>query len=297
MAGWTLLCRGVCANAPSSSCAPASLHAAFKSLCSSHSPQTIHTPPSTAVGVAAGGITGATPVWREGLSNWDALANVPELAGVLKAAPSSASDHPPTSTTAATGGPAPAAPAAAPTNGTAPRRGALAAAAAPTTSTAAAAAAAATNSDPDDPLAAFQAEISAIEAEADEQDEGAATPSESEFEDDDGTVYVFDRQLRKFVPKDGTVDAAAAGGAAVSQYDVEAMTFAGDDEVLPTLAAVKAAVAAVVEGGEGEGDEAAAANERKVGCEGLGFGVWDWGWGWGCGKKRLLCGVGQKGQW
>jgi hypothetical protein len=44
-------------------------------------------PDIPAAGVAAGGITGATPVWREGRSSWDSLVDVPELAEVLMAAP------------------------------------------------------------------------------------------------------------------------------------------------------------------------------------------------------------------
>jgi hypothetical protein len=148
------------------------------------------------------------------------------------------------------------------------RRGALAAAAPPTKAA------------PDDALAAFQAEISAIEAEAaaastadGDPCDGPSTPEELEFEDDDGTWYVWDGGLRKYVPKEGAGAAApaTAGGAGASAsggaaYDVDAMTFAGDDEVLPTLAAAKAAsvVAAPSGGGGGEDDEAAAAHERKV---------------------------------
>jgi hypothetical protein len=137
--------------------------------------------------------------------------------------------------------------------------------------------------DTSDPLAAFQAEIAAVEAEVaaaaeaeagvgsghTEDAGGPATPEELEFEDDDGTVYVWDGALRKYLPKDaGTAAAAAAaasGGGDAGAYDLEAMTFAADDEVLPTLAGAKAALAAAA-GAEGVGEgEAAAATERKVG--------------------------------
>ena len=33
-------------------------------------------------------------------------------------------------------------------------------------------------------------------------DAGPSTPEELEFEDDDGTLFVWDRALRKYVPKD-----------------------------------------------------------------------------------------------
>lgn len=72
-----------------------------------------------------------------------------------------------------------------------------------------------------------------------------ASPEEKEFEDDDGTIYIWDSKLRKFVAKD--IQAAAGAEAA---YDVEAMTFAGDDEVIPTLAAAKAAEEAALDEAE-----------------------------------------------
>jgi hypothetical protein len=61
-----------------------------------------------------------------------------------------------------------------------------------------------------DELAVFQDEIAALEAAA-AVEQGAAdgpgvadgppTPDELEFEDDDGTVYVWDKRLRKYMPK------------------------------------------------------------------------------------------------
>uniref|UniRef100_A0A7S0RM91 RRM domain-containing protein n=1 Tax=Chlamydomonas leiostraca TaxID=1034604 RepID=A0A7S0RM91_9CHLO len=106
---------------------------------------------------------------------------------------------------------------------------------------------------PADELAAFQAEINALEAAGTEggEDEGGgdATPEELEFEDDDGTIYIWDKKLRKYMPKGGaSVGPGSEGGAG---YDMEAMTYTGDDEVIPSL---KAAVA---------GEEGAAAEDRK----------------------------------
>jgi hypothetical protein len=36
---------------------------------------------------------------------------------------------------------------------------------------------------------------------------GTATPEELEFEDDDGTIYVWDKVLRKYMPKVGICEA------------------------------------------------------------------------------------------
>eukprot|EP00798_Chlamydomonas_sp_ICE-L_P019331 gene19331-25982_t len=121
----------------------------------------------------------------------------------------------------------------------------------------------------DPSLAAFNAEIAAIEEEA-----GPSTPEELEFEDDDGTFYVWASALRKYVPKDEldemlaaaaaakTVEGAAqmlaaagaaaaaaktvegagpqAGGQAVAvpEMDYESMVFVDDDEVIPTIQSV-----------------------------------------------------------
>ena len=58
--------------------------------------------------------------------------------------------------------------------------------------------------------------------------EGPATPppEDQEFEDDDGTIYQWDRKLRKFQPKD------LKGG---TDYKVEDMTFEMDEEAIPAL--------------------------------------------------------------
>ena len=59
--------------------------------------------------------------------------------------------------------------------------------------------------------------------------EGPSTPppEDQEFEDDDGTVYQWDRKLRKFQPK---------GQASIgAEYRVEDMTFEMDEETIPAL--------------------------------------------------------------
>lgn len=69
-----------------------------------------------------------------------------------------------------------------------------------------------------DPLAAFQAEIAAVEADTQQNgrhdDDGGdqaapSTPEELEFEDDDGTMYVWDHTLRKYVPKGADIPTAS----------------------------------------------------------------------------------------
>jgi HIV Tat-specific factor 1 len=109
------------------------------------------------------------------------------------------------------------------------------------------------------------------------QDPG--TPEELEFEDDDGTMYRWDPLLRKYMP---TGDAAATAHEAEQQtdaaaqqpaqqqsepheqqqqqqqqqqeqqeYDLEAMTYEAQEEVVPTLAAVRAAEEAALAGASG----------------------------------------------
>jgi hypothetical protein len=57
--------------------------------------------PCSAAGIAAGGITAETPVWREGRSGWDALKAVAELSSLLQAAPSAGATPAPAATAAA----------------------------------------------------------------------------------------------------------------------------------------------------------------------------------------------------
>jgi hypothetical protein len=129
-------------------------------------------------------------------------------------------------------------------------------------------------------MAEFHAEISAIEAATamEEDQEGPGTPEELEFEDDDGTMYVWDAALRKYVPAGG---GPVPSGAPPTDYDLQAMTFVAEEEVLPTLAAAKAAVAAaaVALAGEGELDEKARATaERKVSMGGRVAAVVEYAW-------------------
>ena len=65
----------------------------------------------------------------------------------------------------------------------------------------------------DDELAAFQAELASIEGAGDAPKDGSASPEEKRFEDDDGTVYVWDARTRKFAPEGEDVPAPAAGAA------------------------------------------------------------------------------------
>ena len=151
--------------------------------------------------LSGGYVSGATLVWAEGRAGWEALQDVPELwaevaAAALSAVPSA--DAPG----------AAAAPASQPA-ATASRAGAGAA-------TKAVRAAKAAIKPVDRELAAFQAEMSALgataapaagDAAADDlmtnlpEDVRAETPppDERRFEDDDGTVFVWDGALRRFV--------------------------------------------------------------------------------------------------
>lgn len=54
------------------------------------------------------------------------------------------------------------------------------------------------------------------------------SPEEKEFEDDDGTVYVWNEQLRKFQPKSNMTAPAL-------DYKVEDMVFEADDEQQPAF--------------------------------------------------------------
>lgn len=97
--------------------------------------------------------------------------------------------------------------------------------------------------DPEDPLASFMGEISAIEAEAEAKKGGTVgaespAPEDWEFTDDDGTVYRWDSEQRKFMPV-GT--AAAAPAAAAADYSLEDMMYQPEEERIPTVRQAKAA--------------------------------------------------------
>lgn len=131
-------------------------------------------------------------------------------------------------------------------------------------------------------LEAIEAELKALEAQKAAERKAAATgeaglgvgdapgtPDELEFEDDDGTIYVWDHKLRKYMPKDGQAAGAAGpgagaaaggGGAGQPAYDPEMMVFEPEDEVIPTLAQVRAAEAAA----EAEAEAAASGKGKKA---------------------------------
>ena len=100
----------------------------------------------------------------------------------------------------------------------------------------------------EDELAAFQAEIAAVEtAAAAEEDTEDGTPEELEFEDDDGTWYVWDRATRKYKPKGEDVMAAPAA-APPPTWSAADMVFQDDDVAIPSLNDAKKAVAAAKRG-------------------------------------------------
>ncbi|KAF5838671.1 hypothetical protein DUNSADRAFT_2435 [Dunaliella salina] len=163
--------------------------------------------------LADGYVKKETPLWKEGMPEWQPLAEIPELEPLVQVTEEL---HAKTSKKPA--------------------------------------------ADPGDELATFKAEIQALEGKAGEETneaEGAAedkgksgtqTPEELEFEDDDGTKYVWDRSQRKYMPKATSVGAAPS-------YDPEIMTYVPEEEAIPSLdAAIK---------GEAGAEEAAATEERK----------------------------------
>ncbi|GLC33273.1 hypothetical protein PLESTB_000352100 [Pleodorina starrii] len=114
-------------------------------------------------------------------------------------------------------------------------------------------------------LAAMRAEQAAKAAEAAAEAAGPGdapeTPEELEFEDDDGTVYVWDKRLRKYMPKEGQLGKGDAPAPEGVGYDIDAMTYQPEDEVIPILAEVRAAEV------EAEAEEAQK-RERKKGGQG-----------------------------
>mmetsp|Transcript_12157 Transcript_12157/g.34211 ORF Transcript_12157/g.34211 Transcript_12157/m.34211 type:complete len:481 (-) Transcript_12157:70-1512(-) len=97
--------------------------------------------------------------------------------------------------------------------------------------------------DPEDELASFLGEISALEQEAEQAKAGGAedgqerpespSPEDREFIDDDGTKYRWDSTLRAFKPVED-----------IPAYTEEDMVFKAEDEVIPTVSQAKAAEAA-----------------------------------------------------
>jgi hypothetical protein len=131
------------------------------------------------------------------------------------------------------------------------------------------AAAAAAAGDAADASDAAAAAAAAAAGDADGLDDREGTPEELEFEDDDGTTYRWDRQLRKYVPAGEEEDAASAAAAAAKDgYDIEAMTFVAEEEVIPTLAAARAAeeAAAAAGAGSSKGKKVRDIRFRSWGC-------------------------------
>lgn len=103
----------------------------------------------------------------------------------------------------------------------------------------------------DDELAAFQAELASIEGAGDAPEDGSASPEEKRFEDDDGTVYVWDARSRKFAPEGEDVPAPAAGASPaapapapppVTWSEADMVFDAGEDPpAMPSLRDAKAA--------------------------------------------------------
>lgn len=82
----------------------------------------------------------------------------------------------------------------------------------------------------DPELAEFQAEIGAIEAETEQANRADTPPPDQQrFQDDDGTIYVRDSNLRRFVP--------AAEMAPSTSYDVADMVYEAEDEKIPSMPA------------------------------------------------------------
>ena len=83
----------------------------------------------------------------------------------------------------------------------------------------------------DPELAQFQAEIGAIEAETAEASRAETPPpDQQQFQDDDGTTYVWDRNLRRFVPAGHDIPRTS--------YDPADMVYEAEDEKIPALPAV-----------------------------------------------------------
>ena len=183
---------------------------------------------------AVGTIQPETLVWAEGQPGWVALRDCVELqaAGAAGAAANGAAAVAAPSNGAVGAGVNPE-----PDPGLARARGVAAKAVR---------AAPAARLDPE--LAAFRAEISAIDGDAtagapslpEAEAPASPPPDEREFEDDDGTWYAWDPALRKFVAREPAGGAAGGPGgpvaAAAPAYDVADMTFEADEEVIPTYA-------------------------------------------------------------
>lgn len=83
----------------------------------------------------------------------------------------------------------------------------------------------------DPELAEFQAEIGAIEAETAEASRAETPPPDQQrFQDDDGTTYAWDSNLRRFVPAGEELPGTS--------YDPADMVYEAEDEKIPAMPAV-----------------------------------------------------------
>lgn len=82
----------------------------------------------------------------------------------------------------------------------------------------------------DPELAEFKAEIGAIEAETEQANRvDTPPPDQQRFQDDDGTIYVWDSNVRRFVPAGETAPSTS--------YDVADMVYEAEDEKIPAMPA------------------------------------------------------------
>jgi len=80
-------------------------------------------------------------------------------------------------------------------------------------------------------LAEFQAEIGAIEAETADANRAETPPPDQQcFQDDDGTSYAWDSNLRRFVPAGDELPSAS--------YDPADMVYEAEDEKIPAMPSV-----------------------------------------------------------
>ncbi|KXZ50931.1 hypothetical protein GPECTOR_14g177 [Gonium pectorale] len=107
---------------------------------------------------------------------------------------------------------------------------------------------------------AAEAAVAAADGDDVTAADAPGTPEELEFEDDDGTSYVWDRRLRKYMPKEGQ---GQKGGPVPEEaaYDIDAMTYEPEEEVIPSLAQARAAEAEA----EAEAEEAQKRDRKKTG--------------------------------
>ncbi|KAL3133307.1 hypothetical protein ABBQ38_007186 [Trebouxia sp. C0009 RCD-2024] len=125
----------------------------------------------------------------------------------------------------------------------------------------------------DPELAEFQAEIGAIEAETEQANRADTPPPDQQrFQDDDGTIYVWDSSMRRFVPAGETTSSTS--------YDVADMVYEAEDAKIPAMPAAiqedeDGPTTSTAPGAEAQAAaQAAAAPAKEVGKEG------------GKGKKR-----------